>query len=80
MQDAAAGGHPLQIASGHLALVAKAIAVLDRAGEHVGDGFNPSMWMPRKSGQIIFRVIIAKIIQQQKRIEFLGLAEAESAL
>src|SRR2546427_3396269 len=35
VQDAAAGGHPLHVAGGHLALVAETVAVLHRTGEHV---------------------------------------------
>ena len=80
VKDAAAGGHPLHVAGGHLALVSKAVAVLDRAGEHVGDRLNPPVRMPRKSGEVIFRVVIAKIVQQQKRVEILRFTEAESAL
>jgi hypothetical protein len=36
--------------------------------------------MPGKSGSIIGWILIAEIVQQQKRIEILGLAEAEGAL
>jgi len=36
--------------------------------------------MPRKSRQIVCRVVITKIIEQQKRIEILGFAKAEGAL
>src|SRR6266446_3669136 len=80
VQDAAAGGHPLHVASSHLAFVSEAIAVLDRAGEHIRDRLNPTVRMPRKSGQVIFRVVVAKIVQQQKWIEILRFAEAEGAL
>jgi len=75
VQDAAARRHPLHIAGTHLALVAQAIAVLNRTGQHVSNGFNPAVRMPRKSGQIIFRIVVAKIVQQQKRIEILRFAE-----
>src|ERR1700737_2971496 len=54
--------------------------MLDRAGEYVGDGLDPAMRMPRKPGKIIFRVVVAKIIQQKEGIEFLRLAETEGAL
>ena len=54
--------------------------MLDRAGEHVGDRLDPAVRMPRESSQVVFRVVIAKIVQQQKRIEILCLAEAEGAL
>ena len=80
VQDAAAGRHPLHVAGGHFALVAQAVAVLDRAGQHVGDGLDPAVRMPGKSRQVIFRIVVAEIIQQQERIEILGLAETEGAL
>ena len=80
VQNAAARRHPLHVAGGHLALVAQAVAVLDRTGQHIGDRLDPAMRMPGKSRQIIFRILVAEIIQQQERIEILGLAEAEGAL
>ena len=60
VQDAAAGGHPLHVARGHLALVAEAVAVLDGAGEHVGDRFDAAVRMPRESGQVILRTSLRK--------------------
>ena len=80
VQDAASGGHPLHIARGHLALVAEAVAVLDRTGEYVRNRLDPAVRMPGKSRQVIFRIVIAKVVQEQERIEILGLAEAEGAL
>ncbi len=80
VQDAAAGRHPLHVAGGHLALVAEAVAVLDRAGKHVGDGLDAAMRMPGKSREVILGILVAKIVQQQKGIELFGLAETEGAL
>ena len=80
MENAASGGHPLHVASGHFALIAKAVAMLHRAGQHVRDRLDPAVWMPRKSCEIVFRVLIAEVVQQQERIEFLGFAETEGAL
>jgi hypothetical protein len=54
--------------------------VFHRARENVGDGFNPTVRMPRKSLEIIFRIFVAEVIEQKKWIEFLRLAEAECAL
>ena len=65
---------------GHAALVAQAVAVRHLAGQHVGDGLDAAMRMPRKAGQVIRRILVAKIVQQQERIELRGLAEAEGAL
>src|SRR4029077_21233116 len=80
VKNAAAGGHPLHVAGDHLALVAEAVAVLDRTGEYVGDRLDPAVRMPGKSRNVIFWILIAEVVQQQERIEFLGLAETESAL
>src|ERR1700687_4823923 len=80
MEDSATGGHPLHVASAHFALVAETVAVLDRTGEYVGDRLDPAVRMPGKSRNIIFWILIAEVVQQQERIEILGLAEAEGAL
>src|SRR5579859_2731111 len=80
MQDAAAGSHPLDVTSGHFAFVAETVAVLDRTGQHVRDGLDSAMRMPGESRQVVCRILIAEVVQQQKRIELLGLAEAEGAL
>src|SRR5882724_2535569 len=80
VQDSAPGSHPLHIASGHLALVAKAVAVFYRAGKYVGDRLDATVRMPRKSREIVCRIVVAEIVQQQKWIEILGFAETEGAL
>jgi hypothetical protein len=36
--------------------------------------------MPGKSGQVIFGILVAEVVQEQERIEILGFAEAKSAL
>ena len=79
MQDAAAGGHPLHVAGAELAAVAEAVAMIDIAGQHVGDGLDAAMRMPREAGEIFGRPVVAEIVQQQERIEFGGVAEAERA-
>src|SRR5579872_1087422 len=80
VKDAAAGGHPLHIPGSHLAFVSQAVPVLDRAGEHIGNGFNPPVWVPRKPRDIICRVLVPEIVEQQKRIEFPGFSETEGTL
>ena len=62
-----------------IAAVAEAVAVLDRAGEHVSDGFDAAMRMPGEAGEIVLRVVVAEIVEQQERIELGGVAEAEGA-
>jgi hypothetical protein len=80
MDDPAAGGHPLHVAARQRAAVAEAVAVIDLAGEHVGDGFDAAMGMPWEAGEVLVGVVVAKIVEQQKRIELLWIAEPESAL
>jgi hypothetical protein len=36
--------------------------------------------MPRKSGQVVVWVIVAKVVEQQKGVEVLGLAESEATM
>jgi hypothetical protein len=37
------------------------------------------MWMPWKTREVIFRILIPKIIEEQKRIKIVGFTEAEGA-
>src|SRR5262249_3009446 len=56
-----------------------AVLVLDAAGENVGNGLDAAMRMPRKAGAVILGVIVAKVIEEQKRIERRRVAETEGA-
>ena len=69
MQDAAAGRHPLHVAGAEIAAVAEAVAVLDGPGQHIGNGLDAAMRMPRETGPIIVRPVVAEIVEQQERIE-----------
>ena len=80
MQDAAARSHPLHIARAEAAAVAEAVAVLDAAGEDVGDRLDPAVRMPREALEIIVRPLVAKVVEEQERIELGRIAEAERAL
>ena len=64
------GGHPLHVAGAERAAVAQAVAVLDGAGEHVGDGLDAAVRMPRKAGEVVVGPVVAEIVEQQERIEF----------
>src|SRR5215469_5781442 len=77
MHDAAARGHPLHVAGSERAAIAETVAMLDRAREHRSDGLDAAMGMPRKTGEIILRPVIAEIVKQQERIGLLGVAETE---
>ena len=48
--------------------------------QHIGDGFNTAMRMPGKTAFIFFRIIIAKIIHHQERIERLSLAKPKNTM
>src|SRR5688572_16287662 len=80
MQYAAAGGHPLDVARPHLALVAEAVAVLDRAGKDVGDRLDAAVRMPREPGHVVVRPVVAEVVEQQEGIELARSAEAEGAM
>src|SRR5260370_33440653 len=79
MDDAAAGGHPLNVAGGDGAAVADAVAVLDGSGKDVGDSLDAPVRVPGKAGEIIFRDVIAEIVQQKEGIELGGVAKAKYA-
>ncbi len=79
VHDAAAGRHPLDVAGAQAAPVAKTVAVIDSAGEHVRDRLDSAVRMPRKTGEIVVGPVVAKVVEQQEGIEFRRLAEAERA-
>jgi len=79
VNDAAPGGHPLNVACGDSAAVADAVSVLDRAGQNVGNRFNPPVRMPRKAGQVILGMFVPEIVEEQERIEIGGISESERA-
>src|SRR5712691_8510403 len=77
MEDAAPGRHPLHVPGAECAAVAQAVAVLHGPVEDVGDGFDPAMGMPRESGPVVLRVVVAEVVQQEEGIELRGVPEAE---
>ncbi len=79
VNDAAARGHPLDVAGGDGAVIPHAVAVLDGPGKDVRDGFDAAVRMPRETRQIIFGNIVAKIVEEKKRVEVRGVAKAERA-
>src|SRR5215208_6807367 len=80
MHDAAAGGHPLNIARGERSPIPEAVAMVDRSCQHIGDRFDSAMRMPRKSSPIIGGIFIAEIIEEQEWVEVSGIAETEGAV
>jgi len=79
VDDAAPRGHPLDVASRNGATVTHAVAMLYRAREHVSNGFNTAVRVPRETRQIFLWNIVTEIVEQQERIEIGGVAEAECA-
>src|SRR5437667_11833760 len=70
MEDPAAGGHPLHVTGSQGALVTEAVTVVHSPREHVGDGFDPAMVVPGEPGEVILGVLVTKVVEQEKGIEF----------
>ena len=51
--------------------------MLYRAGKDIRNGFNAAVGVPRETGQIIFRHIIAEIVKEKEWVEIGRIAEAE---
>ena len=79
VDDAAAGGHPLDVAGGDGAPVSEAVAVLDRSCQDVRDCLDTAVRVPGKAREIVFRDVIAKIVEQQEGIELGRVAKAKCA-
>src|SRR6185295_7075815 len=77
MNDPAADGHPLHITGTDDAVVAHAVAMLHGSRQHIGDGLDAPMRVPRKSCQIVFRNIVAKVVEQKEGIKVPGIAKTE---
>jgi len=75
MNNPAAGRHPLNIAGSNDTAISDAVPVFDSTRKNVGDGFDATVGVPREAGQIIFRLIVSEIVQEEKRIKLTGIAE-----
>src|SRR5262245_12987291 len=80
VEDAAAGGHPLYVAGAEAAAVAEAVAVFNGSGEDIRNRFNPAMRVPRKPCQVVLRVVVSEVVEQQERVEVGRVPEAKGAL
>jgi hypothetical protein len=80
MDDAPAGGHPLDIPRSDDSGVAQAVSMFHVALENVGNRLDASVGMPGKTFAVMVGRIGSKIIQHQKRVEFGGLARAEDSI
>jgi hypothetical protein len=63
-----------------LAGVAEAVGMLHRALQHVGDRLDPPVRVPRESPAVSRRIVVAEIVEQEKRIEFAWILKAEGAV
>src|SRR5579862_459860 len=79
MDDAASGGHPLDVAGGDGAAIAHAVAVLDGSGKHVRDRLDAAVRMPRKTGKIVGGNVVPEIVKQEEWIEIGRVSEAKGA-
>ena len=74
-------GHPLHVAGADLARVAETIAMVYRAFEHVGDGFDAAVRMRGEAAAGTFeRVVEGKVIEEQEGVVFVAGARGDGAL
>src|SRR5579863_4572885 len=79
MDNPTSCSHPLDIARSDRAMVSHAVAVLNRSGEDIGNSLDSSVWVPWKARQVVFRNVVAEIVEQQKRIEIGRVSETKCA-
>ncbi len=53
--------------------------MLDGAGEHVGDRLDAAVRVPRETGEVVRRPVVAEVVEEQERVGLGGVAEAEGA-
>ena len=80
VHDAPPRRHPLHVPGPQGAGVAQAVAVAHGAGQHVGDGFDPPVRVPREPREVVGGALIAEVVEEQEGVEFGGLSEAEGAM
>ena len=73
------GRHPLDVARAQAAAIAEAVPMVHRPGEHVRDGFDAAVRVPREPGQVVARHVVAEVVEQQEGIVLVGVAKAERA-
>src|SRR5208282_4532179 len=79
MDDATRRRHPLHITGAEVAAVSEVILMAHVTVEHVGDGFEATMRMRWKAGNVVARVIGIKLIEHQKRIQIESALAAKTA-
>ena len=80
VQNPAAGGHPLRVAIGNDAAATVGVLVLERPVDHVGDGFESAVRMPRGALRLARGVLdLAHLVQVNERIELIHRHTGERA-
>jgi hypothetical protein len=70
VQNPAARRHPLRVAIGDHAAATVRVLVLERAVDHVRDGFEPAVGMPRRALRLARRVLdLAHLVEVNERIQ-----------
>ena len=70
VEDAGAGGHPLGVAVGDRAAAAVGVLVVEDAVDHVGDGLEAAVRVPRRALGLAGRVLhLAHLVHHDERVE-----------
>ena len=81
VEDPGAGGHPLGVAVGDHPAAAVRVGVLEDAVDHVGDGLEPAMRMPRRALRLARGVVdLAHLVEMDERVEVGEVDAGERAL
>jgi hypothetical protein len=79
MNDPTPGGHPLNIPGSDGAAVSDAVSVFHSASQDIRDCLDSAMGMPRKTGEVVFRILVAKVIEKKEGIKVRGTAKTKRA-
>ena len=70
----------VRVAGADHAVIAQAVAVRHRALQHVGDGFDAAVRVPRKAGQIVVGPVRAEVVEEQERVDVVQRRGGDAAL
>ena len=80
VEDPAARGHPLRVAIGDHAAATVGVLVLEGAVEHVGDGLEPAVRVPRRApGRARLPLHLAHLVHVDERVEIAEVDAGEGA-
>jgi hypothetical protein len=79
MKYSASGRHPLNVTGSQRATISQTVTVVNRACEDIRNGFDPAMWMPGETGEKVFGILVAEVVEQKEWIEFRSLPETKRA-